>query len=237
MAFLDAINPQTLLERVRPVLGGRTRAAIIVGGAVAATLVVLAALWLWGSSYAVLYAGLSGEEGGRAIAELQKLNIPYRITEGGRVIEVPASDVGRARLQLAARGVVKHDSDEWAILDNESLGVSPFVEQVHYVRGIEAALSRTVGEVDGVVSAKVTLALPKQTDFLARFAKAERFGSGAAAARHDADRRAGHRHRRSCRVQRAGACRATTSPSSTRAARCSIPTATASRCRRRSSSS
>ena len=166
MAFLDAINPQAILERVRPVLGGRSRTTIIAGGAAAATLVALAALWFWGSNYAVLYAGLSGEEGGRAIAELQKLNIPFRITEGGRVIEVPASDVGRARLQLAANGAVKHDGDEWAILDNESLGVSPFVEQVHYVRGIEAALSRTVGEVDGVVSAKVTLALPKQTDFL-----------------------------------------------------------------------
>ena len=166
MAFLDAISPQALMERVRPVLGGRTRAAMIVGGTVAATLVAVATLWFWGSSYAVLYAGLSGEEGGRAIAELQKLNVPYRIAEGGRVIEVPASEVGRARLQLAASGVVKHDSDEWAILDNESLGVSPFVEQVHYVRGIEAGLSRTVGEVDGVASAKVTLALPKQTDFL-----------------------------------------------------------------------
>jgi flagellar M-ring protein FliF len=166
VAFLDAINPQTLLERVRPILGNRTRATILGGGAAAATLVALAALWLWGSSYAVLYAGLSGEEGGRAIAELQKLNIPYQITEGGRVIEVPAAEVGRARLQLAARGVAKKDGDEWAILDNESLGVSPFVEQVHYVRGIETALSRTVGEVDGVVSAKVTLALPKETSFL-----------------------------------------------------------------------
>ena len=153
MAFLDAINPQTLLERVRPLLGNRQRATIIVGGAAAAAIALLAALWFWGSSYAVLYAGLSGEEGGRAIAELQKLNIPFRINEGGRVIEVPAADVGRARLQLAASGAVKHDGDEWAILDNESLGVSPFVEQVHYVRGIEAALSRTVGEVDGVVSA------------------------------------------------------------------------------------
>lgn len=166
MAFLDAINPQTLLERVRPILGDRTRAAIIVGGAVAATIIALAALWFFGSGYAVLYAGLSGEEGGRAIVELQKLNIPYRIMEGGRVIEVPAGEVGRARLQLAARGVAKKDADEWAILDNESLGVSPFVEQVHYVRGIEKALSRTVGEVDGVVSAKVTLALPKDTSFL-----------------------------------------------------------------------
>jgi flagellar M-ring protein FliF len=166
VAFLDAINPQTLLERVRPILGNRTRATILGGGAAVATLVALAALWFWGASYAVLYAGLSGEEGGRAIAELQKLNIPYQITEGGRVIQVPASEVGRARLQLAARGVAKKDGDEWAILDNESLGVSPFVEQVHYVRGIEAALSRTIGEVDDVVSAKVTLALPKETSFL-----------------------------------------------------------------------
>lgn len=166
MAFLDVIAPQAILDRVRPVLANRPRAVIIAGGAAAATLVAVAALWLWGASYAVLYAGLSGEEGGRALAELQKLNIPYRIAEGGRVIEVPASEVGRARLQLAARGVVKKDQDEWSILDNEGLGVSPFVEQVHYVRGIEAALSRTVGEVDGVVSAKVTLALPKQSDFL-----------------------------------------------------------------------
>lgn len=166
MAFLDAINPQSLLGRVRPFLGGQSRVAIAAGGAAILAVVAVAGLWLTRSNYAVLYAGLSGEEGGRAIVELQKLNIPYRITEGGRVIEVPEADVGRARLQLAARGVAKRDGDEWAVLDNQSLGVSPFVEQVHYVRGIEAALSRTVGEVDGVVSAKVTLALPKQTDFL-----------------------------------------------------------------------
>ena len=147
-------------------LGDRSRAVLIAGGALAAAVLAVVLLWSWGSSYAVLYAGLSGEEGGRAIAELQKLNIPYRIAEGGRIIEVPASDVGRARLQLATRGVAKRDADEWAILDNQSLGVSPFVEQVHYIRGIEAGLSRTVGEVDGVSSAKVALAIPKRTEFL-----------------------------------------------------------------------
>ena len=166
MAFLDVIKPQSLLERVRPLLGGSQRTTFLAAGAAAAALLAVAVLWFWGTSYAVLYAGLSGEEGGRAIAELQKLNIPFRIAEGGRVIQVPAADVGRARLQLAARGVAKKDADEWAILDNESLGVSPFVEQVHYVRGIETALSRTVGEVEGVASAKVTLALPKDTSFL-----------------------------------------------------------------------
>ena len=109
----------------------------------------------------MLFAGLSGEEGGRAIAELQKLNVPYRITDGGRVILVPEADVGFARLQLAARGVPKQDGDQWALFDNESLGVSPFAEQVHYARAVETALAHTVRDVDGVVSATVKLALPK----------------------------------------------------------------------------
>ena len=121
MAFLDTINPQNILGRVRLVLGEQSRVAIVAGGAAALTIIAIVGLWLTKTNYAVLYAGLSGEDGGRAIIELQKLNIHYRITEGGRVIEVPETDVGRARLQLAARGIAKRDGDEWAILDNQSL--------------------------------------------------------------------------------------------------------------------
>jgi flagellar M-ring protein FliF len=169
LAFLDLAGglPRGVLDRIRPVLNGKGRTAAVAGAALAVTVIIAAILWSSDSSYSVLYAGLSGEEGGRTISELQKLAIPYRITEGGRVILVPAADVGRARLQLAARGVPKQDGDHWALLDNESLGVSPFVEQVHYVRAAETALARTVRDVDGVVSATVKLALPKQTDFLA----------------------------------------------------------------------
>jgi flagellar M-ring protein FliF len=169
VAFLDLTGglPRGVLDRLRPVLNGRGRATLIAGGALAAAVVLTALLWSSDASYSVLYAGLSGEEGGRTLAELQKLNIPYRITEGGRVILVPAAEVGRARLQLAARGVPKQEGDHWALLDNESIGVSPFVEQVHYVRAVETALANTVRDIDGVVSATVKLAMPKQTDFLA----------------------------------------------------------------------
>jgi flagellar M-ring protein FliF len=155
------------MTRLGPLVAARGMALGMIGGACGLALLAVVALWSWGSGYSVLYAGLSSEEGGRTLAELQKLNISYKITEGGRVILVPSADVGRARLQLAAHGVPKQDSDEWAILDNESLGVSPFVEQVHYVRGVESALSRTVRDIDGVISAKVSLAMPKETDFLA----------------------------------------------------------------------
>lgn len=169
MAFIDLAGglPRSILDRLRPLLSGRERVALIAAAAVLATIVVIAILWSSGTRYSVLFAGLSGEEGGRTVAELQKLNIPYQITEGGRVILVAADDVGFARLQLAARGIPKQDGDQWALLDNESLGVSPFVEQVHYARAIETALAHTVREIDGVISATVKLALPKETDFLA----------------------------------------------------------------------
>jgi flagellar M-ring protein FliF len=169
VAFLDLAGglPRTAFDRLRPLLQGKPRNVLIAGAALAAAVIITLVLWSSGSNYSALFAGLSGEEGGRAIAELQKLNIPYRIADGGRVILVPQADVGFARLQLAARGIPKQDGDQWALLDNESLGVSPFVEQVHYTRAVETALARTVRDVDGVVSATVKLALPKESDFLA----------------------------------------------------------------------
>lgn len=169
MAVLDLAGglPRSVVDRLRPLLNGNQRVTLIAGVALAAAALVTAVLWHSGTSYSVLFAGLSGEEGGRAIGELQKLNIPYEITDGGRVILVPEADVGFARLQLAARGVPKQDGDQWSLLDNEALGVSPFVEQVHYSRAVETALARTVRDIDGVVSATVKLALPKETDFLA----------------------------------------------------------------------
>jgi len=169
MASLDiaALVPARLRQRVEPLLNTKWNVALLAGGALTAALAVVAILWLQGDSYAVLYAGLSSEEGGRAIADLQKQNIPYRVGEGGRVIEVPSADLGRARLELAVQGVPKQDADQWGLLDNEGLGVSPFVEQVHYNRAVESMLSGTIRQVDGVLSARVALALPKQTDFLA----------------------------------------------------------------------
>ncbi|HZU90081.1 MAG TPA: flagellar basal-body MS-ring/collar protein FliF [Stellaceae bacterium] len=173
MASLDlaAILSRSVWDRLAPVWNGKWRAALLAGAGLLVAIVAVALLWSWDSSYSVLFAGLSGEEGGRAVTELQKLNIPYRIAEGGRVILVPTAEVGRARLELAVRGVPKAEGGEWALLDNERLGVSPFVEQVDYVRALETALARTIRQVDGVVSAQVKLALPKETDFLANSPK------------------------------------------------------------------
>lgn len=165
MALLDNILPPALRDKAKTLVGGR-QPVILTGAALILAVVVLVMLWANHSSYTVLFSGMSADEGGRIIDELQKSNIPYRVDEGGAEILVPESVAGRTRLMLAARGMPKQNSDVWSLFDNEALGVSPFVEQAHYMRGLEASLAKTVEDVNGVADAHVTLAVPRRTAFL-----------------------------------------------------------------------
>ncbi|MGH6968360.1 MAG: flagellar basal-body MS-ring/collar protein FliF [Stellaceae bacterium] len=165
MAFLDTILPSTLRDKAKILVGGR-QPVILTGAALILAVAVLAMLWAGHSSYAVLYSGLSADDGGRVIDELQKSNVPYRVDEGGAEILVPEALVGRTRLMLAARGIPKQNGDVWSLFDNEALGVSPFVEQAHYMRGLEASLAKTIEDVNGVATARVTVAVPRRTAFL-----------------------------------------------------------------------
>lgn len=165
MAFLDNIVPSTVRNRAKTLIAGR-QPVILTGAALILAVAVLAMLWLGHSSYTVLFSGLSADEGGRIIDELQKSSVPYRVDDGGAEILVPDALAGRTRLMLAARGMPNQNSNVWSLLDNEALGVSPFVEQAHYMRGLEASLAKTIEDVNGVAAARVTLAVPQRTAFL-----------------------------------------------------------------------
>ena len=165
MAFFDNIVPPTVRDKAKTLVAGR-QPVILTGAALVLAVVVLAMLWLGHSSYTVLFSGLSADEGGRIIDELQKSNVPYRVDDGGAEILVPDALAGRTRLMLAARGMPNQNSNVWSLFDNEALGVSPFVEQAHYMRGLEASLAKTIEDVNGVAAARVTLAVPQRTAFL-----------------------------------------------------------------------
>ena len=165
MAFLENILPASFRDRAKGALAGR-QPLVLTAVALALAVVVLAMLWAGHASYGVLFSGLSPQEGGRVIDELQKSNVPYRVEAGGAEILVPEAIIGRTRLMLAARGLPQQSNDGWSLFDNEALGVSPFVEQAHYMRGLEASLEKTIEDVNGVAQARVTLAVPRRTAFL-----------------------------------------------------------------------
>jgi flagellar M-ring protein FliF len=128
----------------------------------------LAALYLWtrAPDYKVLYSNLSDRDGGSIITALQQMNMPYKLTDAGGAILVPADQVHEARLRLAQQGLPKGGSVGFELMDNEKFGISQFAEQVNYQRALEGELERTIDALSAVSDSRVHLAIPKPTVFV-----------------------------------------------------------------------
>ena len=143
----------------------------LAGLAALIALIVAALLWTSRLDYQVLYTNLSERDGGAGIGALQKLNVPYRITGGGAVIEVPSQQVYATRMKLAADGLPKGAGVGFEVLDKEPMGTSQFVERINYQRALEGSLGRTIESLSAVDAATVHLAIPKPSVFLSEAEK------------------------------------------------------------------
>jgi flagellar M-ring protein FliF len=141
---------------------------VVIGGAVAAALAVVAAIWLWSSApdYKVLFSNTTDKDGGAITASLDQMGVKYKFSEGGSAILVPADQVHGIRLKLAAQGLPRAGNVGFELLENQKLGTSQFVEQVNYQRSLEGELANSIQALAAVSSARVHLALPKPSVFV-----------------------------------------------------------------------
>ncbi len=161
----DASRLQQVLQNIGA-LDQRQKIAAGVALALVIALIVGLLSWSRAADYAVLFSNLEERDGGQIIAVLQQQNVPYRMSAGGSAILVPAEQVHETRLRLAAGGLPRGGLAGFELMDGQKLGISQFNEQVNYQRALEGELSRTVQSIAAVGSARVHLAIPKQTAFL-----------------------------------------------------------------------
>ena len=135
---------------------------------VAGIVAVMAAIWMWGQQpdYRVLFSNFSDRDGGAIVAELEKMNIPYKYAEGGGAVLVPADRVHDARLKLASQGLPKGGNVGFELMENQKLGSSQFVERVNFQRAMEGELARSIESVSSVQAARVHLAMPRDSIFV-----------------------------------------------------------------------
>jgi len=135
---------------------------------VAAILALVAGAWMWGQSsdYRVLYTNLSDRDGGAIITSLQQMNVPYKFTDGGGALLVPAAQVHEMRLRLAGQGLPKGGLVGFELMESQKLGTSQFQEQVNYQRALEGELARSIQALAAVQSARVHLAISKPSVFV-----------------------------------------------------------------------
>lgn len=144
----------------------RSRVGLIVGVAAAVAIAVAGVLWMRAPDYRVLFSNLSDRDGGAIVAALGQMNVPYKFAEGGGAILVPAAQVHDARLRLASQGLPKGGNVGFELLEAQKFGMTQFQEQVQYQRALEGELARSIQALGQVSSARVHLAMPKQTVFL-----------------------------------------------------------------------
>jgi flagellar M-ring protein FliF len=130
------------------------------------------ALWASQGDWKVLYANLPDKEAGAIIAQLSQMNVPYRHTEGGAAIMVPADRVYDLKMKLAAAGLPKASVTGNELLDNARFGQTDRQERMNMQRALEGELVRTITRLDGVQEARVHLALPNQNGFFREQQKA-----------------------------------------------------------------
>jgi flagellar M-ring protein FliF len=136
---------------------------------VAIALAIAAGVWLvfWsqGPSYSVLFGNLEPRDAGQVMDQLNASGVPFKLDEKSGAIRVPEDKIQSARMQLASQGLPQSSGME-SIEGQSAFGTSQFMESARYQHALETELGRTISQVQGVSSARVHLALPKQSVFV-----------------------------------------------------------------------
>lgn len=136
--------------------------------AVAITALVLMYLWQDQASYKPVFGARQKVATADMMSVLDAEGIPYRLhPESGQVL-VPDAQLGRVRMLLAAKGVAAQLPAGLELMDqNDPLGVSQFVQDVRYRRGLEGELAQSILTLDAVDSVRVHLSIARSTSFVA----------------------------------------------------------------------
>ncbi|MBR9805281.1 flagellar M-ring protein FliF, partial [bacterium] len=140
---------------------------LMIGLAASVAIGVAVVLWTWEGDYRPLYTNLDQIDSSDVLDVLDSHQIKYRIDHRSGALLVAAEQIHQARLQLASAGMASDRVAGFELLDKEQpLGTSQFMENARYRRSLEGELSRTIASIGAVRSARVHLAIPKNTAFL-----------------------------------------------------------------------
>jgi len=116
-------------------------------------------------TYAVLFSNMDAESAGQVVEKLKSLKVKYELDDGGATVRVPSSQLNEMRLQLTAAGLPNSGRVGFEIFDRTAFGATEFMEKVNYRRALEGEIARTIATISEVASARVHIAMAKDSIF------------------------------------------------------------------------
>jgi flagellar M-ring protein FliF len=156
LAILPSLSP-ALLKSLMPLL-------IL---AIGVTAMVMMYFWHDQSTYKPVFGGREKVAVTDMMGVLDAEHIPYRLHPDTGQVLVPDSQLGKVRMLLASHGVTAQLPAGLELMDkNDPLGVSQFVQDVRFRRGLEGELTQSIMTLDAISSARVHLSIAKSTSFV-----------------------------------------------------------------------
>jgi flagellar M-ring protein FliF len=162
------VNLDSLLARLRALGRTFTTAQLVsIGAAFVLVVAVVAggAWWLNAPTYRLLFSDMDAESAAQVASRLRDQKVPYKLTDGGRAILVPDTQVDQLRLDFAAQGMPLSGRIGFEIFDRTQFGATEFLEQVNFRRALEGELARTIATLSEVSGARVHIAMAKTSLF------------------------------------------------------------------------
>ncbi|MFN8533043.1 MAG: flagellar basal-body MS-ring/collar protein FliF [Dehalococcoidia bacterium] len=118
------------------------------------------------TNYAVAFTKLGEADAGAIVAKLKEMKVPYELADGGTTIKVPADKLHETRLTLAQAGLTRSGQVGFELFDQTNLlGLTDFNQRLNFQRALEGELSRTIGTMAAIETARVHIVLPKEELF------------------------------------------------------------------------
>ena len=112
-----------------------------------------------------LYASLPEAEKARVVEALKNAGYDVSIDPSTGDVLVPTGDYHKSRMTLAAQGLPASVPDGYSAIGDIPIGSSRSVENIRLKQSQEIELARSVGEIQGVIAARVHLAIPEKSVF------------------------------------------------------------------------
>ncbi|KTC79351.1 flagellar basal-body MS-ring/collar protein FliF [Legionella cherrii] len=140
---------------------------LLVGIAASIAIGLGVVLWSRDPNYVPLYTQMNARDAAEVVSALERNGIDFKIDGNNSMVMVAADNLQNVRLKLAMEGLPREPvGSEELFSSSNAFNSSQFMENARYKQALEAELARTISKFNDIKSARVHLAIPRESAFV-----------------------------------------------------------------------
>ncbi|MDR3504435.1 MAG: flagellar basal-body MS-ring/collar protein FliF [Legionella sp.] len=140
---------------------------LLIGLAASVAIGLAVVLWSRDPNYVPLYTQMNARDTAEVVSALERNGIEFKIDNNNSTILIPSEKLQGTRLKLAAEGLPRDPvGSEELFTSGNAFNSSQFMEVARYKQALEAELARTISKFNDIKSARVHLAIPRESAFV-----------------------------------------------------------------------